>query len=73
MLSLGSAFDTALDSQGVLHAAFYNTRTHDVMYATRDTAGLWSAAQIVDNRGDVGHGTRRIERGLRHPCGGGDR
>ncbi len=53
-LSLGSAFDTALDTQGVLHAAFYNAKTHDLMYATRDIAGLWSSAKIIDSAGDVG-------------------
>ncbi|HEY7088719.1 MAG TPA: S8 family serine peptidase [Tepidisphaeraceae bacterium] len=53
-LKLNKTFDTALDSQGVLHAAFYDTTNGDLLYATRATNGLWSKAQIIDSKGDVG-------------------
>lgn len=53
-LAMGRSFDTALDSQGVLHAAFYDTSAGRVLYATRDTEGLWSRAYIVDESADVG-------------------
>lgn len=53
-LELGRSFATALDSQGVLHAAFYDTKTGRLLYATRNTRGLWSAAYIVDRSADVG-------------------
>jgi hypothetical protein len=52
-LSLGRTFDTALDAKGVLHAAFYD-RTGRLLYATRDTAGLWSRSYVVDDSADVG-------------------
>jgi subtilisin family serine protease len=51
-INLGSNFDTALDSQGVLHAAYYNKGR--LLYATRTTGGLWSQVQIVDDSADVG-------------------
>jgi subtilisin family serine protease len=53
-LKLGKTFDTALDSQGVLHAAFYDTNNGDLMYATRDADGLWSTPRVIDASGDVG-------------------
>lgn len=53
-LVLGSIFDTALDSQGVLHAAFYDYIHGDLLYATRDTSGLWSSARVIDSAGVVG-------------------
>ncbi|MBC8105684.1 MAG: S8 family serine peptidase [Anaerolineae bacterium] len=53
-LKLGSTFDTALDSQGVLHAAFYDATNHDLVYAARDTDGLWSRPTVIDSKGDVG-------------------
>jgi len=52
-IAVGRYFDTALDSQGVLHAAWY-TDNGDLYYATRDTSGLWSSGIAVDTRGDVG-------------------
>jgi subtilisin family serine protease len=51
---LGKTFDTALDSNGVLHAAYYDGASGNLMYLTRSTSGLWSNAQIVDSAGDVG-------------------
>jgi hypothetical protein len=54
-MDMGTNFDTALDAQGVLHAAWYDTGGGGrLMYATRDTDGLWSAAVAVDSNGDVG-------------------
>src|SRR3954471_2972934 len=53
-LRLGKAFDTALDSQGVLHAVYYDSSKADLLYATRDTSGLWSSSIVVDSAGDVG-------------------
>jgi hypothetical protein len=52
--NFGNVFDTALDSQGVLHAAYYNATSGDVLYATRATNGKWSTAQTIDARGNVG-------------------
>jgi subtilisin family serine protease len=49
-----TAMDTALDSNGVLHAAYYSKTNHDLLYATRDIAGKWSAPQVIDSNGDVG-------------------
>lgn len=53
-LAMGRSFDTALDSQGVLHTAFYDTTQGRLLYATRDTDGLWSRSYIVDDTADVG-------------------
>jgi hypothetical protein len=55
-IDFGTNYDTALDSQGVLHAAWYQgTATGgELMYATRDIAGLWSAASVVDASGNAG-------------------
>jgi subtilisin family serine protease len=53
-LKLGRTFDTALDSQGVLHAAYYDTTHGDLIYATRDIDGRWSKPKLIDATGDVG-------------------
>ncbi len=53
-LKLGRTFDTVLDSEGVLHAAYYDISTADLMYATRNTDGLWSKPKLLDSAGDVG-------------------
>jgi hypothetical protein len=54
-LDFGTNFDTSLDSQGVLHAAWYDAAGGGrLMYATRATDGLWSDPIVVDNKGDVG-------------------
>ncbi len=53
-INFGRNFDTALDSQGVLHAAWYDTDKGRLLYATRDAEGLWSDPIGVDNEGDVG-------------------
>ena len=53
-INFGTRFDTALDSQGVLHAAWYDTSVGRVLYATRDVRGLWSYAYVVDQSSDVG-------------------
>lgn len=47
-------FDTALDSQGVLHGAYFDAKNGDLVYATRTTAGLWSTTKIIDSAGIVG-------------------
>ncbi|HEX8521567.1 MAG TPA: S8 family serine peptidase [Tepidisphaeraceae bacterium] len=54
-LNFGSRFDTALDSNGVLHAAYYDAGRGRLLYTTRDTSGLWSKTQIVDDQGNVGY------------------
>jgi subtilisin family serine protease len=53
-LSLGSTFSTALDSNGVLYAAYYDAKHHDLLFATRDASGDWSTPQVIDKTGDVG-------------------
>ena len=51
----GVANDLAFDSQGVLHFAYYDSRVHTLKYATRNSEGVWSAAETLDNTGhDVG-------------------
>jgi subtilisin family serine protease len=52
--NFGSVFDTALDSQGVLHAVYYNATKDNIIYATRSTSGKWSVGKTIDARGDVG-------------------
>lgn len=53
-LELGRSFDTALDADGVLHAAYYDTQRGRLLYATRDTDGLWSRSYVIDQSADVG-------------------
>jgi len=53
-IDLGADFDTALDSNGVLHAAYYDTSKGRLLYATRATNGLWSKSYVVDDSADVG-------------------
>jgi hypothetical protein len=53
-LNFGKAFDTAVDSQGVLHVAYYDADKKRLLYVTRDVDGKYSAAQVVDASGDVG-------------------
>ncbi len=54
-MDFGTNFDTALDAEGVLHAAWYDTAGGGrLLYATRDTAGLWSKATVVDASDDTG-------------------
>lgn len=50
--NLGKIYDTALDTQGVLHAAFYSGG--HLAYATRSIDGKWSKSQVVDNGENVG-------------------
>ncbi len=40
---------SAIDDQGVLHFVYYDVGELTLKYATRNTAGLWSDAQVVDN------------------------
>ena len=53
-INFGTRFDTALDAQGILHAAWYDTSVGRVLYATRDVRGLWSYGYVVDQSADVG-------------------
>ena len=55
-IDFGTNFDTALDSQGVLHAAWYDAPSGGrLMYATRDDRrALVRRRSVVDNKGDVG-------------------
>ena len=53
-INLGTSFDTALDSEGVLHAAWYDGKKRRLIYATRATDGDWSDEQVIDAAGRVG-------------------
>jgi subtilisin family serine protease len=52
-LNFGATFDTALDSDGVLHAVYYDKKGR-LLYTARDTSGLWSKVYVVDDSGNVG-------------------
>jgi hypothetical protein len=54
-----SAYDTdvAVDSNGTMHVAWYDAAAHDLKYATRSAAGVWSAATVV--HGDA-HGSADV-------------
>lgn len=53
-IDMGSIFDTAVDSDGVLHAVYYDSSKGRLLYATRDNEGLWSKSYVVDDSADVG-------------------
>ncbi len=53
-MDLGTRYDTALDSQGVLHAVLYDSSKGDLLYSTRGINGMWSKLQVVDSSSDVG-------------------
>src|SRR5947209_4872779 len=53
-LANAAAVSMAFDSGGVLHAAYYDSVQHDLIYAQRDAAGAWSAATTVDVGPSVG-------------------
>jgi subtilisin family serine protease len=53
-LKLGRAYDTALDAEGVLHAAYYDAQRGRLLYATRDIDGLWSRSYVIDQSANVG-------------------
>jgi hypothetical protein len=47
--------DLAFDKYGVLHFAYYDPTVKNIKYATRSTAGFWSATETIDKSGnDVG-------------------
>ena len=46
--AFGTGNDLAYDPQGVLHFAWYDSSTHQLKYASRDTSNIWSATQIID-------------------------
>ncbi len=51
--NLGKIYDTALDTQGVLHAAFF--ANGHLAYATRSVDGTWSTSTIVDSSANTGY------------------
>jgi hypothetical protein len=51
-LNFGGHFDTALDTQGILHAAYY--ADGKLLYTVRNTSGMWSEVSVIDADGDVG-------------------
>ena len=53
-LGLGSTFSTAVDSNGILDAAYYDAKHHELLFATQDAAGEWSKPMVIDASGDVG-------------------
>ncbi len=53
-IDFGTRFDTAVDAQHILHAAWYDEANRRLLYSTRDASGLWSNAYIVDDTADVG-------------------
>ncbi|HTL28810.1 MAG TPA: S8 family serine peptidase [Tepidisphaeraceae bacterium] len=53
-IDFGSTFDTALDSQGILHAVFYDAARGDLLTTTRTSSGMWSKLQVIDSSSDVG-------------------
>ncbi|HYO07698.1 MAG TPA: S8 family serine peptidase [Tepidisphaeraceae bacterium] len=50
--NLGAANDMAYDRDGVLHLAYYDPGIRNIRYATRSTAGLWSATRLIDTTGN---------------------
>jgi hypothetical protein len=52
-INFGSVFDTALDSNGVLHAVYYEAKHDRLLYTTRDISGLWSNTQVIDTGPDI--------------------
>src|SRR5579884_365862 len=39
----------AYDGGGTLHLAYYDSTEHDLKYASRSPAGVWSATVVVDH------------------------
>lgn len=48
----GTFNDVAYDSNGRLHSVYYDRDTRSLKYAVRDTNGVWSTVQTIDNSGD---------------------
>ncbi len=48
----GTFNDVAYDSNGRLHSVFYDRDDHSLKYAVRDTNGVWSTVETIDNSGD---------------------
>ncbi|MBC7785574.1 MAG: alginate lyase family protein [Burkholderiales bacterium] len=47
--SRGTSNDIAYDSAGRLHMVFYDRDSQNLKYAVRDTNGVWSTVQVVDD------------------------
>ncbi len=47
--SRGTANDIAYDSTGRLHMVFYDRDDRNLKYAVRDTNGIWSTVQTIDD------------------------
>lgn len=52
--TLGSYSDLEYGPDGRLHLTWHDPQLRNLKYAVRDTAGKWSAAEIVDHRLDAG-------------------
>lgn len=48
---VGTVLDSAVDRAGILHVAYYDAATADLMYTTRNQSGTWGAPQRVDGSG----------------------
>jgi hypothetical protein len=46
--AFGNGNSLAYDPQGVLSFAWYDSSTHQLKYASRNTSNVWSATQIID-------------------------
>ena len=44
----GTWNDIAYDSHGTLYIAWFDSKSHNLKYVTRSSAGLWSSVQVVD-------------------------
>jgi hypothetical protein len=47
-----STFDSAYDTSGILHLAYYDPARARLMYATQKADGTWTTPVVVDNSGD---------------------
>jgi subtilisin family serine protease len=50
--SKNTAFDSAYDVSGVLHLAYYDTKTGRLMYTTQQSNGTWTTPIVVDRTKD---------------------
>jgi hypothetical protein len=50
----GTVNDIAYDSRGNLHMAWFDNKSHNLKYATRSAAGVWSVVKIVDKTANAG-------------------
>lgn len=52
--SRGTDNDIIYDSTGRLHQVWFDRDTRNLKYATRETNGVWTIAQVIDNNLDAG-------------------